>query len=119
MSRKSPLQKLLSLVGRKIRNVRVAIWLPEEDPLAIEIQVVEGPVFTLGCAGDGSVWVRLGRLAPTEDSGRVRYISRLAGETIQSVDVASDSVHLRTINHSLLIVNRDDELEIHVRGRAP
>jgi len=120
MSRNSPGEQLKLRVGQKIRQVNVEHWIADGNQQApiISIGLVfdEGISFVLGCAGNGSVFVRKGKPAPIPNETELRRDEAIVGGTLNAVILKETGIQLETSCGSLVVANVCDEIEVRHLG---
>ena len=116
MSRKTPIEQLKHRIGGKICQVNVEHWIADgkqQTPIiSVGLVFDEGQAFILGCAGDGSVFVRKGKPAPIPNKTELRRDEGIIGSTLNSVFVEETEIKFVTSTGSLVVANVCDEIEI-------
>lgn len=120
MSRNTPLEQLKNRVGDKISQVNVEHWIANGNQqtriVCVGLVFDEGHSFILGCAGDGSVFVRKGQLAPIPKESELRRDEGIIGGTLRSISVKEAEIEFETSSGSLVVANACDEIEIRHLG---
>jgi len=120
MSRKPPIEQLKNRIGEKIRQISVEHWIADgiqKTPIiSVSLAFDDGQAFILGCAGDGSVFIRKGQPAPIPNETELRRLEAITGSTLNSVSVEETAIELKTSSGSLVVANVCDEIEIRLIG---
>ena len=116
MSRKTPIEQLKNRVGEKLSRVDFEHWIADGNQqkpiISVGLVFDEGQPFILGCAGDGSVFVRKGQRAPILNETELRRDEGIIGSTLSSVLVEETKIEFVTSSGSLVVANVCDEIEI-------
>jgi hypothetical protein len=120
VSRKPPIEQLKDRIGEKISQFFVEHWIADGNQntpiISVSLVFDEGQSFILGCAGDGSVFVRKGQPAPIPNETELRSHQAIVGSTLNSVTVEETEIEFTTSSGSLVVANVCDEIEIRQRA---
>jgi len=120
MSRKTPIEQLKNRVGEKISQVNVEHWIADGNQqtpiISVGLVFDEGQSFILGCAGDGSVFVRKGQPTPIANETELRRDEEIIGSTLNSIFVGETEIEFATSLGSLVVANVCDEIEVRHLG---